>query len=236
MGWFGNRKSRRGLAAPAQFSMCWLVASNWGIVGFRLNSASTAVRYACTNSNLSPALRTKDIMTVLLLIGAIVWGSLSAQFLVQAIVSSIATAIALSGLLFSRVSKTLNFGAALASFGRTLLFGLLFIGGNWCASHYIDLRSWDAITIASVLSFIGTVVYCVPQIPGKVLLAKMCAWQPYFLERSNVLPKGERVTFARKVQANKAREMVTSVRPRSTPTPPRASRAPDRSRRSGGDR
>jgi len=64
-------------------------------------------------------------MTAFLFIGSIIWGSLAAQFLVQAISSFACGCIHLYGLLFSRVKKRLNaifIGTALT---QALLFAVL---------------------------------------------------------------------------------------------------------------
>jgi hypothetical protein len=47
------------------------------------------------------------------------------------------------------------------------------------------------------------IVYGALQMPGKLLLARMSAWRPYFMEASMALgvPANERVAFARKCKA-----------------------------------
>jgi hypothetical protein len=77
-------------------------------------------------------------------------------------------------------------------------FGVLFVGGNWIASSFIDYDSWNVASILSMIAFMGTIAYCSFQIPGKVILTNECAWSPYFFEASNAMPRNRRVAFARK--------------------------------------
>jgi hypothetical protein len=137
-------------------------------------------------------------MTALLFLVALVWGSLSAQFFVQATTSLILSLICFSGLVFSRVSKALNAAGTFVSLIQALVFAGLFLGGNWIASNYIDYETWNVNCIAGLVAFLGTIVYCAAQVPGKVLLTRMTAWGPYFMEAANTVLARERVAFARK--------------------------------------
>ncbi len=140
-------------------------------------------------------------VAVLIFIWSIAWGSLSAQFFVQTVASLIIALIFSTGLAFSKVAKsrnTIGFGTSAA---QVLLFGALFQGGNWLSSYVIDYGSWNATSIAGLLSFLFTFAYCIPQVPGKLLLARMSAWRPYFAEASMAVPASERVEFARKCKA-----------------------------------
>jgi hypothetical protein len=141
-------------------------------------------------------------MAVLIFVWAVIWGSLSAQLLVQTVTSLIISAINLAGLTFSKVAKSHNAIAFAASVVQVLLFAVLFYAGNWLSSNYIDYGSWNATSIASLLSFLATIMYCAPQVPGKLLLARMAAWRPYFMEASMAVPANERVAFARKCKAD----------------------------------
>jgi hypothetical protein len=129
---------------------------------------------------------------------AVIWGSLSAQFLVQTILSFVIALLYLVGVAFSKVSKALNATGFLMSFVQSVTFGVIFVGGNYLSSYYISYDSWNAASTASVVSFLATVIYVSRQIPGKLRLAKMCAWVPYFFEASNCVPRSERVAFARR--------------------------------------
>jgi hypothetical protein len=131
-------------------------------------------------------------------IAAVLWGSLSAQFLVQAVLSLITGFVYLSGLMFSRVSKSLNAIGTVVGFVQAAVFAALFLGGNWFASDYIDYGSWSTDSIASVVAFLLTIIYCAVQVPGKILLARLCAWKPYFAQAVNTQPASERIAFARK--------------------------------------
>jgi hypothetical protein len=138
-------------------------------------------------------------MHVLIFILAMIWGSLSAQFLMQTVTSLILAAIYLTGVAFSKVSRTVNGAGTLATLAQVIIFGGLFLTGNWFASHYVDYSSFNTASVASALSFVATIIYVAPRVPGKILLARMRAWVPSFGEASMHIPANERVEFARKV-------------------------------------
>ena len=137
-------------------------------------------------------------MAVVLFVAALVWGSLSAKFLMQTLVSLISAAISLTAIVFSEVSKVVNVTGTLIGLFQATLCGALLLGGSWIVSNYVQYDSWNAASIASLVAFLGTVIFVCPQIPGKLLLVKMCAWQPDFMEDSMRVPPGERVALARK--------------------------------------
>jgi hypothetical protein len=128
----------------------------------------------------------------------IIWGALSAQFLVQTVTSLVVAIIYLSGLAFSKVAKSRNATGFAVSAAQVLVFAALFYAGNWLSANFIDYDAWNATSIAGLLSFTVTIVYCALQIPGKLLLARMTAWRPYFMEASMAVPANERIAFARK--------------------------------------
>lgn len=129
----------------------------------------------------------------------VIWRSMSAQFLVQVVTSLIVAFVYLTGVALSKVSRAMNFTGALVSFGQTLLFGVLFFGGNWITSEYvIDYKTWNVGSIVSLLAFVGTIIYCARQAPGKIVLVKMCAWVPNFMEASMPVPPAERISLARR--------------------------------------
>jgi hypothetical protein len=144
-------------------------------------------------------------MAVLIFLGAIIWGSLSAQFLVQTVTSFTIGIIYFSGLVFSKVAKSRNATGFAVSVAQVLLYGALFYGGNWLSSYYIDYDTWNATFVASVLSFLAMIVYGALQVPDKILLARMAAWRPYFMQASMAVPMNERVAFARKCKAEEQR-------------------------------
>jgi hypothetical protein len=74
-------------------------------------------------------------MAVLIFVGAIIWGSLSAQFLVQTVTSFIIAIIFLSGLAFSKVAKSFNATGFAVSVAQVLLYAALFYGGNWLSRY-----------------------------------------------------------------------------------------------------
>jgi hypothetical protein len=136
---------------------------------------------------------------ILIFAGAALWGSLSAQFLVQVITCLDVAVVYLTGIIFGKVSRGMNCTGALVSFVQSIMFGILFLGGNWLTSKYIiDYGTWNAASIASVFAFVGTIIYVAPQVPGKIVLAKMCALVPNFVDASMCVPAAQRVAFARK--------------------------------------
>jgi hypothetical protein len=137
-------------------------------------------------------------MSILIFIVGLIWGSLSAQFFVQAVVSFVITVLYFVGLLLSSVSKIDNALATGVALFQVAIVGVLFFGGNWFVSDYIDYDTWNAASIGSVVSFLATIAYVVPQISGKIMFANMCAWIPQFREEANTLPSDYRIDFARK--------------------------------------
>jgi hypothetical protein len=138
-------------------------------------------------------------MAIAIFLLSIIWGSLSAQFAVQVVTSFVIAFIYLAGVIFSKLSKVMNLTGALTSLGQSIMFAILFVGGNWAAGRYIiDYNTWNAASIAALLSFVMTIIYVAPQVSGKVLLARMCAWAPHFMETQMHEPRAERVDFARK--------------------------------------
>jgi len=51
---------------------------------------------------------------------------------------------------------------------------------------------------------LASIVYCVLQIPDKVLVARLCAWKPFFAEAMRARPQSEQLAFARRVTKNPA--------------------------------
>ena len=143
-------------------------------------------------------------MVALHLVAGIIWGSLAAQFIVQNFTSSSLAVIYLSGFMFSPVSKSRNARACLVMVAQSLVFLVLFFGGNWLANKYIDYDAWNAIAIASLGSFWLMIVYGVVQVPGKLLLAELSAWQPFFAEAAVLAP--DPVAFARQFQKSKVKK------------------------------
>jgi hypothetical protein len=140
----------------------------------------------------------------MLLIAGAIWSALSAQFLVQTITSLVLALIYLTALPFSRVKRNIKIAGVAASFSQSMVFGALFIGGNWFAAEYINFMEWSATTIASLVMFLVSIVYCVLQIPDKVLIARFIAWKPFFAEAMRARPQGEQLAFARRVAKDPA--------------------------------
>lgn len=151
-------------------------------------------------------------MTVLSVIAGIVWGALSAQFLMQTITSLIVASIFLAGLAFSKVPKGMNVAGSIAALAQAAIFAVLFFGGNWFASVYIDFASWNAASIASFVAFVGASIYCALQIPDRVLLARLSAWAPFFAQAIMGRPRNERVALAKKYRASPTMDTLYSSR------------------------
>jgi hypothetical protein len=113
---------------------------------------------------------------------SVVWGSLSAQFLVETISFFTTACIYLYGLLFSRVKKRLNaffFGTALT---QAALFAVLFVGGFWLVGRFVEHPVPTENWIAGFITFIVTFAYYATQVPDKIREARMCAMKPLFAE------------------------------------------------------
>jgi hypothetical protein len=113
---------------------------------------------------------------------------------VQTVTSLVVAIIYLSGLAFSKVAKSRNATGFAVSAVQVMVFAALFHAGNWLSANFIDYDTWNATSIAGLLSSV-TIVYCALQIPGKLLLARMTAWRPYFMEASMAVPADEQIAF-----------------------------------------
>ena len=99
----------------------------------------------------------------------------------------------------------MNVAGTLAGTGQLIIFGALFVGGNWLTSKYIiDYGTWNANSITAMLAFLASTIYCVRQVPGKILLTKMCSFAPGFMEAQMREPRNTRIAFARKWRADAA--------------------------------
>jgi hypothetical protein len=144
-------------------------------------------------------------MAIIALFFAIFWGALSAQFVVQCILSFIVAAISLVGIAISKVPRSMNVAGTITGTGQLIIFGVLFVGGNWLSSKYIiDYGTWNANSIAAMLSFLTSTIYCIRQVAGKILLTKMCSFTPGFMEAQMREPRNTRIAFARKWRADAA--------------------------------
>jgi hypothetical protein len=124
-------------------------------------------------------------------------GGLFTQFLIQAIYSFSVGLIVVSGLLVAKVRAQENLMHLLAVMPQTFLYGALAYGLYWLAGKNLDLSNWNLGTVSAAFGYILAVFYAAPQIGGKLLLARMCAFVPGFAEDAMSLPVNERVTFAR---------------------------------------
>ena len=96
----------------------------------------------------------------------------------------------------------MNVAGILSGTAQLVIFGILFTGGNWLTSKYIiDYDTWNANSVAAMLSFVASMIYCVRQVPGKVLLTKMCGFTPGFMEAQSREPRNMRIALARKWRA-----------------------------------
>ena len=145
-------------------------------------------------------------MSALYFIGAIVWGSLAAQFLVQTITSLSIAAISLYGLLFARVKKEITAAGFAAALAQTLMFAGLFGGGFALIAIYFHPLGWTANMIAGFIAFVLTFIYCFIQVPDKILVAKLISTVPYFAERARWLASN------RKLSGEEARRILAELR------------------------
>jgi hypothetical protein len=142
-------------------------------------------------------------MSILSFIVAVSWGLLSGQFFMQVVASLINACIYFAAILFSKVRQALNITGFLTSLGMALFFASLTFAGNLISSYFVDYSGWSAPTIVCVLAFVFSVVYCGVQVPGKILLARMSAWSPFFFEAANTFSPHDRLAFARKMRNEK---------------------------------
>jgi hypothetical protein len=63
---------------------------------------------------------------ILSFIVAVIWGSLSAQFLVQVVTSFAITLVYLAAIISAKVSRVTNCAGALTSFLQSIMFGIFF--------------------------------------------------------------------------------------------------------------
>jgi K+-sensing histidine kinase KdpD len=143
---------------------------------------------------------------ILTFVVAVAWGSLSAQFLVQVITSVVVALVYITGIAFSKVARGNNLMGALTGLLQAIIFAALFVGGNWITSEYlVSYDTWNAASIAALVSFLATIIYTALQVPGKIRLAHACAWVPSFVEASMQVPAHERIAFARKASGSRRR-------------------------------
>jgi hypothetical protein len=121
--------------------------------------------------------------------------------------SFIVVVLSLTGIAISKVvPKAMNLAGTLSGMTQLIIFGILFVGGNWLTSRYIiDYETWNANSIAAMLSFVASMIYSVRQVPGKVLLTKMCIFTPGFMEAQMREPRNARTALAREWRLEAAR-------------------------------
>jgi hypothetical protein len=141
-------------------------------------------------------------MAAFIFIAGLIWGSLSAQFLVQTITSLIIALVYLAALASAKVPRAMNVAGCGVSLLQAIIFAALFLGGNWLAGFYIDFASMNAPSIASLVSFLATLLYTARQMPGKILLAKLSAGDRWFLQAAMNRPREERLELAWKYRAS----------------------------------
>jgi hypothetical protein len=120
-------------------------------------------------------------MSALTFIAGLIWGSVSAQFLVQTVTSLLNALVYLAGLASAKVPRAWNAMASGVALLQAIIFAALFFGGNWLASAYIDFASMNATSIASIVSFLLTLLYTARQVPGKILVARLSSQDHWFM-------------------------------------------------------
>ena len=145
-------------------------------------------------------------MTVLIFIGAVFWGLLAAQLLVQAAVSTLNGLIPLLGLFLSKVDRSTNAMGAVAGLVQGAVFWALLAGGYWLSLRFFNYSAWDGVEVAMVIAFVVSFAYCAIQIPGKLYLAWVCAWEPHFFQSATLVPPQQRLAYAMKWRSDKRTE------------------------------
>lgn len=158
-------------------------------------------------------------MAALIFIAGFIWGSLSAQFLVQTITSLIIALVYLAALASTKVPRAMNAAGCGVSLLQAIIFAALFLGGTWLAGFYIDFASINAPSIASLVSFLATLLYTARQVPGKILLAKLSAGNKWFLQAAMNRPREERVALAWSYRASPTMATLYPPSPRKAVPP-----------------
>jgi hypothetical protein len=140
-------------------------------------------------------------MSALIFIVGLIWGSLSAQFLVQTVTSLLNALIYLAGLASGKVPRAWNAMASGVALLQAIIFAALFLGGNWLASAYTDF-SMNATFVGSLVSFLVTLLYTARQVPGKILVANLSSQDHWFVRAAMRKPPAEVVTLAWKYRAS----------------------------------
>ncbi|WP_315729140.1 hypothetical protein [Bradyrhizobium sp. SZCCHNS2015] len=156
-------------------------------------------------------------MFVLLVVAAMIWGALSALSFLQTITSFVAALIFLSALLFSGRNRGDNALGCSVMIVQTAFFGVLFLGGNWISSLVIDYVSVNAASIAGLIAFVAGCIFFAREVPGRLLLTRLTAFDPMFAMMVNRWPRGERVTLAKRYQRIPTSETLTEIYRQSAP-------------------
>ena len=133
-------------------------------------------------------------MLALYFIGAIIWGSLAAQFFVQTLTSLSIAIVYLYGLLCSAVKRKITATGFAAAVAQASLFGALFVGGFFLIAEYFQPSGWTINMSAGFVAFVLTFVYCFIQVPDRILVAKLTSTVPYFAERARWLAPNRRIS------------------------------------------
>jgi hypothetical protein len=85
-----------------------------------------------------------------------------------------------------------------ASLTQAVVFAVLLVGGFWLIDLYVPYLS-NADLAAAAGAFVCYFVYCLRQVPDKILAARMYAMRPFFAEavRARRLSPNETAAFAR---------------------------------------
>ena len=135
-------------------------------------------------------------MWTVYLIGAVFWGALSAQFLVQTISSFTTALIFLYGLFFSRVKKNITASGFAANITLAGLFAVFLLGGFWLIASYtpLDHAGWNLNYTGGLVAFVISFIYCFIQVPDKIYIARLVAMTPYFAERARFVAPNRKLT------------------------------------------
>jgi apolipoprotein N-acyltransferase len=138
-------------------------------------------------------------------------GLVVCALLLQAMTSFIATLTFLGALVFSSVSRTDNAIGCLVMVIQSVVFGALFVGGNWINSFVIDYVSLNLASIVSLIAFLCGLIYFARAISGRLLLTRLTAFDPMFAEAANRWPRDQRVALAKRYRQTPTTQTLMKI-------------------------
>jgi hypothetical protein len=115
----------------------------------------------------------------------------------QCFVNILVAAVFIPAFLVSNVENLVLVIGSLANLALLAVFGSIAIFDAWYAySHWVAIVDLPVVVFGINACWIN-VLYLSPQLPGKLLLARLSAYTPGFAEASFQVPRNKRVEFAR---------------------------------------